>query len=285
MVMGLIRQLRIDKNGKAVNRLVRPSDDSTEPAPALPAPVVPVVQTAPVLSPRELTDGIKARFVKESSFIPLQASSGIFEMCTGPERRHVEKLYRISASFEYRDASYFRTFLGGSLEPPRARHRLIAAIESFDFCAALEDAVPNATGRESRSMDRTVLSVVDHLPAGALNEVHFGDISASYFMQRVGFDSDKCFGNKADYYRAMEQVRQNLDTIQPYLPAIIALTWDGKSYDTADKLFGLIDDLSQHPPEKVPLILNVVRDRGGYDRAVVDEALELGVGAISSGVL
>lgn len=280
MVMHLIKQLRVDKNTKADNRRVQPSTDSEPLAVQREQP-----QPVPALSPQELVAEIKARFIKESTFIPQQATYGLLEMSEGTDRPHVEKLHRISASFGYRDAVYFRMFLGGSLEPHRARHRLISAIESFEFCAALEDAVPNATGRESRSMDRTVLSVVDNLPADSLNEVHFGDISASYFMQRVGFDSDKCFGNKADYYRAMERVRQNLDAIQPYLPVIIALTWDGKSYDTADKLFGLIDDLTEHPPETVPLILNVVRDRGGYDRAVVNEALALGVSAISSGVL
>lgn len=282
-----MRELRIDKNGKAVNRLVRPTGDvctqeSPFPVPAVAADIVSSVRR---LSASELIKEIKEAFVEKSSFIPHNATTSMVTVLGTPNRvRHLEKLHHISRTFDYRDADYFRMFLGQSLDDSRKINRIITAIESFEFCAAVEDAAPNATGRESRCMHAVLTRAVDNVPDSKISDVHAGDVSAQYLMERVGFDVDTCFGSKADYYRAMEQVRLNLDVIKPYLPVIIMVAAQ-KRLKTADELFSLIDDLSVYPAEEVPLILNIVKDRNGFDRNVIDEVLKLGVGAVSSGVL
>jgi hypothetical protein len=100
----------------------------------------------------------------------------------------------------------------------------------------------------------------------------------------MGFDTDRCFGNKSDYYRAVETVRLNLDVIQPQLPVLVPLS-AMQNFGRAEELFDLIKDLAKYPESSMPLIRTVVSDRGVFDAATVDAALGLGTSSIASGVL
>jgi hypothetical protein len=103
-------------------------------------------------------------------------------------------------------------------------------------------------------------------------------------MERMGFDTDRSLGNKADYYRALETVRVNLDVIKPQLPVLVPLS-SMHNFGSADELFGVINDLAKYPESTMPLIRTVVLDRGAFDPATVDTVLGLSTSAISSGVL
>lgn len=124
----------------------------------------------------------------------------------------------------------------------------------------------------------------NRLPEDALSDKHASDVCALFFMQGVGFDTDRCFGNKPDYYRALETVRVNLDVIKPQLPVIIALSAK-RGFENADEMFALINVLAKYSESDMPLILNMVNDRGSFDAETVDAALGLGTNAILAGVL
>jgi hypothetical protein len=281
----LVPELRIDKNGKAVNRLVRPPAPPSLGKPMIPAPAASEPPSKPVLvSVNVLMSDLRDGFERNGLKLPSMNADIIREWGHDERRSQLETWSRLAKSFEYRDALYFRRFLSGPIDDFRTEYSLLTAIDSFEFCAAVEDAAPNATGKQTRSMSMTVEQVTNRLPQGALNGNHAGDVCASYFMDQMGFDTDRCFGNKADYYRALEMVRVNLDVIKPQLPVLVPLSAMRK-FGNAEELFNVINDLAKYPESAMPLIRTVVLDRGSFDPVTVDAVLGLGTSSISSGIL
>lgn len=281
----LVPELRIDKNGKAVNRLVRPPTPPSLGNPMIPAPAVPeVINKPPVVSVSELMSDLSHGFERNDLKLPSMNADIIREWGSDHRRSQLETWSRLAKSFEHRDAIYFRRFLSGPIDYFRTEYRLLVAIDSFEFCSAVEDAAPNASGIQTRTMSMAVEQVTNRLPHGSLNGNHVGDVCAMFFMERMGFDTDKCFGNKPDYYRAMETVRTNLDVIQPQLPVLVPMSAI-QNFRSAEELFGVIDDLAKYPESDIPTIRSIVSERGVFDVDTVDAALGLGTSSISSGIL
>lgn len=279
MVHKLVPEKRADKNGRLVTRLVRPADAPTGSDTTIPAPSMRgAVRAAAEPSPKKLVGEIEDAFNAHGLSMPNVVRTFMVKWCEDGSRSYVEKLHSISQGFEYRDALYFRQCMGGTDQ--RGQNKLRIAIDSFEFCAAVEDAAPGARGVESRCMNR----MVDNFSSSSFNEFHAGDVSAAYLLERVGFDGDRCFGNKADYYRMSEKVRQNLDLIQPMLPIIILLS-SKLHWNKEEDLFSVMDALKKYPRSAMPLILDMVKDRGTFDDATVERALRLGNTPMVSGIL
>lgn len=153
----LVPELRIDKNGKAVNRLVRPPAPPSLGKPMIPAPAASErTSTAAVVSVKELMRNLRYGFEKNGLKLPSMNAEVIEEWAGDHRRSQLETWSRLAKSFEYRDAVYFRRFLSGPLDNFRAEYPLLTAIDSFEFCAAVEDAAPNASGKQTRTMSMTV---------------------------------------------------------------------------------------------------------------------------------
>lgn len=285
MQNNLVPELRIDKNGKAVNRLVRPPAPPSLGQPTIPAPSASEAPNKPsMISVNVLMSDLRDGFERNGLKLPSMNADIIREWGRDERRSQLETWSELAKSFEYRDAIYFRRFLSGPIDTFRTEYSLLTAIESFEFCAAVEDAVPNATGKETRSFSMVVERVTSNIPQGARNGKQAGDVCTSFFMERMGFDSDRSLGNRADYYRALETVRVNLDVIKPLLPVLVPISAI-KDFRSPDELFGVINDLSKYPESAMPLIRTVVLDRWAFDTATIDTVLGLGTSSISSGVL
>lgn len=237
-----------------------------------------------MISVNVLMSDLRNGFERNGLKLPSMNADIIREWGRDERRSQLEMWSELAKSFEYRDAIYFRRFLSGPIDTFRTEYSLLTAIESFEFCAAVEDAVPNATGKETRSFSMVVERVTSNIPQGARNGKQAGDVCTSFFMERMGFDSDRSLGNKADYYRALETVRVNLDVIKPLLPVLVPLSAI-KDFRNPDELFGVIDDLAKYPESAIPLIRSIVNERGVFDVDTVNAALGLGTSSISSGIL
>ena len=203
------------------------------------------------------------------------------------DRKYLEELYRLSHNFTRRDVLFISHCASDAVRDNEVRADFLKmTIGSYDFCSALEAAVPRTTGHESRGMGSVIRSVISNVPAGHHSPVHDGDVSALYLLERLGLDyRNNKSGALTDYYRAVERIRLRLDEIKPMLPALMELCVQKQYFKSINEVFSAIDALALYSDEELPTVQSFVRDRGNLDPAAIAVVLRTKVSSLRSGTL
>lgn len=278
----LVPEVRTDKNGKAVKRLVRPVHADKAAVSTIPAPSsVSLSEGGSLAADEVLERAVSFIYGDENQF------KEIFRgWLDDPKKKpYVDKLFELVGSFSDRDAMYFRSFTKSVSFGQEDEDRLKSAIGSFEFCAAIEDSIPGAKDTSIRAMEELVRTVVHGLPEGAHSPVHDGDVCALYLLERLGLDHRSQRGGVTEYYREAERIRLQLDDIKPTLPVLMELCVQKQYFKNVYEVREALDILTGYSSDDLPLVHEFVRERGVIDREAIAEAKGLGTVSLSSGAL
>jgi hypothetical protein len=137
---------------------------------------------------------------------------------------------------------------------------------------------------------------------GEIGEYHFSVIKAERIAAALSL-SRSAYSVPHEFYSELEVVRQNLDTIIPAFPVILAAEIArGDAYSarlsdrtqpqpekeyrliTGKEIVGIAEYVQQYP-ERMEIITATIKERGEFDRELIDTMVASGASAVASGTL
>lgn len=301
----LIPEKRVNKNGVAVTKHVRPATTSSSktalPAPALSGSASTVIQTAPVPTAANIIERMWER-KKELSDSPRRQPSFGYEqpfIDKFPDelRQGIHDFIKTANTAATSEIERLITY--HSDEP----NRFSAFINTIDDVWKIDHVRGEYDVR--RSCD-TITRLYDDLGLvkfrGEVSEYHFSVIKAEHVASALRF-ARKNYSLPHEYYREIDVIRQNIDTIIPAISVLIATENsrvsayvdrisdstlprpdDAYRHMTGDELVGVAEYMQQHP-ERTEMVVATIKERGDFDRELIDTMVASGASAVASGTL
>jgi hypothetical protein len=301
----LVPEKRVNKNGVAVTKHVRPATATTFktalPAPALSGSVSTASQTAPAPTAADIVELMWQR-KKELSDSPRRQPSFGYEqpfIDKFPDelRQGIHDFIKTAKTAETSEIERLITY--HSDEP----NRFSAFINTIGDVWKIDAALGEYDAR--RSCDK-ITRMYDSLGLtkfrGKISEYHFSVIKAEHVASALRL-SPKDYSLPHEYYREIEVVRQNIDTIIPAVPVIIASEKsrlsayvdrisdptlpqpeDAYRHTKGEDIVEIAEYVQQYP-ERVEMIVHTIKERGEFDRELIDTMVTSGASAVASGTL
>lgn len=304
----LVPEKRVNKNGVAVTKHVRPAAVPTSktalPAPALSGSASTANQTAPAPTAEDIIDLMWKRKQELSESPRRQPSFGyekpFIDKFPDELRQGIHDFIRTANNAEVYEIERLVTY--HAQEP----NRFSAVVNTIDDVRRIDTAGDNDYPYAARRSCDNITKLYDDLGLdsfkGEIGEYHFSVIKAERVAASLSL-SRRGYSVPHEFYSELEVVRQNLDTIIPALPVILAAEQArGDAYSTrlsdrtqsqnaeayklitGKEIVGIAEYVQQYP-ERMEIILATIKERGEFDRELIDTMVASGASAVASGTL
>lgn len=289
MTSPLIPQLRPDKNGKLVTRHVKTDTAGGGAASRIPAPKM---MTASKKGPtREQAIDDLAQIISEPPANPTRFTNT-------PSLRNVtlslqdfkddSMFQKITDAMESPESSRFLKGLitaGFYYQEPRLEGYLKAAIDLdsiYTACQKYGDQMPSQFQSDFSNMF-SEMGFKESEFKGEITDEHIAYMKATMIANKLGIHNSRGMINNI-YYKQIESIKDDLDRIVPALPVLVPVLsrdYYKESYSDIVEVMDEMDKLGHDPID----IGDTMAERGLHDLGLVNEILNNGVKAVSSGVL
>ena len=287
MTTPLIPEQRIDKNGRVVIRHVKAGGAATGAGRSIPAPksitapskgtrreklissVTELVVGDNALATRRASLSAETVATKLKKFKDDAVITAVGEAMSDPERaRYVGSILKDSFLYDEEPENYLKLVVGVD--------QMFVEIEKYgeQMPKSMYSDIPNlysSMGFKERDF------------RGPVTDEHLEYFKAHLLASKIGLH-DSGYPIKALYYRQIESIRENLDVIQEALPVIVCSLRRDYYKNNWDGIVEVMDKVKASGNTAVD-IANVMMERGTKDFDLVNEVLNNGVKAVSSGVL
>lgn len=166
-------------------------------------------------------------------------------------------------------------------------HRGIAMVECHDFFSACYAGAPFKLA-QGMNVIYNVIGDGDEL-IGRPTPFNIGNIKVEFLRKRLHMERDSGgYSSPHDYYRDIELLRANLETIEPALPflSIVADALVLNPFKDSTAVIDAAKRFASVPEEKFPAIHDFLMQRGGaFDAGLVEQIIENDTRALHDGLL
>jgi hypothetical protein len=299
----LIPEKRVNKNGVAVTKHVKPAGAPSASLSGLPAPALPTAGAS-----HETPSAERVHQQLDARYLELHGNTGRGIPSYGYELPYIDKfpatvreeVFEFLKTAEADEVAEISSFFEHSYDKPNRFSAYVNTIRDLKWierCAGeTSDRRINDSFRQI--YDRLELSKTDT----KVDEFHYGVIKAELIASRLHL-SPAGYSVPHLYYREVETLRANFDDISPSLPVVFAAMesreaayrkrLEDRTLPQEDRKYSPITgewvmevaEYAQRYPDATQLIADTIRERGEFDRELIDSMIATSAGAVASGVL
>jgi len=297
----LVPEKRVNKNGVAVIKHVRAAGDTLSksllPAPMLPAVAEPVAVSSRAPTAYDLRERLEARFA--------ETTTGANDVPTfGYEMPHIDKfpdsvrrdIYDFLESASASDCHRIKSFFSRDYDNPNIFSAFVNTIDDVRWIETCRDE--HAAQQSAQNLINLVSKLGLNRSKTTIGQYHFDVIKSEHIASILQLSIDD-FSVHHEYYREIETIRTNLDTIIPALPVVFALAVSqeddymssnsphpkGKYRPMTGEQVVEVASYAQNHPDHTEVLIATIKERGEFNPELMDAILEGGATAVASGTL
>lgn len=302
MRSNLTSEKRLDKNGRLVTKHVKTDDGINTAARVMPPPALPVAGSRKDVPVNELTDeelvtGIEDNLAKASfkltpdlrkHFVDDEAPSYTI-------RRLNEAVYKATEGIDEQGAEslFSGTVYFNRSKANQSRKGLEAAAKAYPVARMVDDASYDGQyGTAQKNNAWWIGQFTRNFFRDSLDDVYpedadIDDLTAAYFLDRIGFEEDFRSGTTGSYYRSLAKISSNED-LKDYYPILISahLVKPDEYYERIDDVLWYVESLKNVvPADKAGDVAREFMSRKTVDFNLAEEIVNNSSSAVMDGVL